>query len=219
MARSAFGLVWIGLLLYAFLLAPPPSPETWHLLLRLSTGQWAALDPWVVTLFNLMGVWPLIYCCLLFADGCGQRLPAWPFATLSFLVGAFGLLPYLALRGPNPRWEGRMDRTLALFDSRWMGLGLSALTLLLFAYGLRQGDGGAFLHQWRSDRFIHVMGLDFCLLCLLFPCLLGDDMARRGLQQPTLFWAISLVPLLGPLVYLSTRPPLATADAAPVPQA
>jgi len=37
---------------------------------------------------------------------------------------------------------------------------------------------------------------------------LGDDMARRGLSDDRIFWAVSLVPLLGPLVYLCLRPPL-----------
>lgn len=213
MVRTLFVLIWLAFSLYAFLLAPPTTPDTSELLLHLSTARWSGINPWVVVLFNLMGVLPLMYCCLLFADGRGQRLPAWPFAALSFVVGAFGLLPYLALREPRPDWDGHRDRILSLFDSRWMGILLSALTLLLLGYGLLQGDGSTFLQQWRTDRFIHVMGLDFCLLCLLFPCLLGDDMARRHLHGPVLFWAISLVPLLGPLVYLSTRPPLQSADA------
>ncbi|MEG4456358.1 hypothetical protein [Microcoleus sp. N9_A1] len=33
-------------------------------------------------------------------------------------------------------------------------------------------------------------------------------MARRGLVDDRIFWAVSLVPLLGPLVYLGLRPPL-----------
>jgi hypothetical protein len=213
LVRTTYLLLWVGFGLYGFLLAPPPAPDTLELVLQLSTAQWSDINPWVVALFNLMGVLPLIYCCLLFADGRGQRFPAWPFVALSFVVGAFGLLPYLALRNPQPTLEGPMDRTLSLFDSRWMGLLLSALTLLLLGYGLLQGDGAAFLRQWRTDRFIHVMSLDFCLLCLLFPCLLGDDMARRNLQERSFLRVIALVPLLGPLVYLSTRPPLRVADA------
>ena len=52
------------------------------------------------------------------------------------------------------------------------------------------------------------MSLDFCLLCLLFPTLLGDDMARRGLTDKRIFWAVSLVPLLGAIAYLALRPPV-----------
>jgi hypothetical protein len=53
------------------------------------------------------------------------------------------------------------------------------------------------------------MSLDFCMLCLLFPALLADDMARRGMQNVAVFWAVTLVPLFGPLAYLCTRKPLA----------
>jgi hypothetical protein len=52
------------------------------------------------------------------------------------------------------------------------------------------------------------MSLDFCLLCLLFPLLLPDDLARRGLNDRRWFWSISLVPLIGPAIYLAMRPPL-----------
>ncbi|WP_442949764.1 hypothetical protein [Nostoc sp.] len=38
--------------------------------------------------------------------------------------------------------------------------------------------------------------------------LLGDDMARRSWKNPQLFWLIALIPLFGPLIYLSVRPPL-----------
>ncbi len=52
------------------------------------------------------------------------------------------------------------------------------------------------------------MTLAFCLFCLLFPTVLGDDMARRGWNNSQVFWAVALVPLIGPLAYLSLRPPL-----------
>jgi hypothetical protein len=80
------------------------------------------------------------------------------------------------------------------------------LTLLFL--GLTQGDWVDFGMQWRSNRFIHVMSLDFCLLSCLFPTLIKDDMARRGWVNDQVFWLVSLVPLLGPLVYLIVRPSL-----------
>ena len=52
------------------------------------------------------------------------------------------------------------------------------------------------------------MTLDFCLLSLLFPALLGDDLRRRGLTLASGLGAIALVPLVGPLVYLCLRPSL-----------
>jgi len=46
------------------------------------------------------------------------------------------------------------------------------------------------------------MSLALCLFYLLFPTVFGDDMARRGFLAIQLFWAIALVPLLGPLLSL-----------------
>lgn len=206
--KLGFGLLWIGLIVYAFFLAPPNQPDTVELIKNLSTGKWEGINPLIISLFNIMGVWPLIYSGLLFIDGREQKIPAWLFATGSFGVGAFALLPYLALRQPNQHFTGSKDILLKLVDSRWFGIALTLGNLALLSFGLLNGDWSDFLHQWQTNRFIHVMSLDFCLLCLLFPALLGDDMARRGLKNPALFWVVALLPLIGSSLYLCVRPPL-----------
>ncbi len=209
MARKlALGLLWVGLIVYAFFLAPPDRPDTWELIQRLSTGQVGGINPAIVALFNIMGLWPMIYGTLLFADGRMQKIPAWPFALASFGVGAFGLIPYLALRQPNDAFAGEKTRLLRFLDSRWLGLALALGAGGLLAYGITTGNWADFGQQWQTDRFIHVMSLDFCLLCLLFPSLLRDDMARRGLQDQRLFWLVALTPLIGSALYLTLRPPL-----------
>jgi hypothetical protein len=206
--KIGFGLLWVGLLVYAFLLAPPNQPDTVELIKNLSTGKWEGINPLIISLFNIMGVWPLIYSGLLFIDGREQKIPAWLFATGSFGVGAFALLPYLALRQPNQQFTGSKDIFLKLMDSRWLGVVLTFGSLALLSFGLLNGDWRDFIQQWQTNRFIHVMSLDFCLLCLLFPALLGDDMARRGLKNPALFWVVALLPLIGSSLYLCVRPPL-----------
>lgn len=217
--KIALGLLWIGFVAYAFLFAPPDRPDTLTLIQNLSTGQWDGINPLVIALFNIMGVLPLLYSCFLYSDGRMQKLSAWPFAAASFAVGAFALLPYLALRQSQPEFTGQKDGWLKLWDSRWMGglVAIGAITLLV--YGLTQGDWSNFIQQWRTSRFIHVMSLDFCLLCLLPATLLGDDMARRGLNDRRLFWTVAIVPLLGALAYVAFRPPLKeTASANPLSQ-
>lgn len=206
--KISFWLLWIGFSTYAFVFAPPDSPETITLITNLSTGKVADINPLIVALFNIMGIWPLIYSCVLFADGRGQKIPAWLFATLSFGVGAFALVPYLALREPNPEFTGNKNIFLKVLDSRFTGILLTLGAAALVGLGLTQGDWSDFLQQWQTSRFIHVMSLDFCMLSLLFPTLLADDMARRGMQNSTAFWAVTLVPLFGPLTYLCTRQPL-----------
>ncbi|MBD2336787.1 DUF2834 domain-containing protein [Calothrix sp. FACHB-156] len=205
--KIGFGLLWLGFIVYAFFLAPPDRPDTFELIKNLSTGQWQGINPLVIALFNIMGIWPVIYSALVLFDGRGQKIRAWLFAIASFAVGAFALLPYLALRQPNPQFQGQKNAVLKLLDSRVTGVGLTIATAILVAYGL-QGNWADFAQQWQTSRFIHVMSLDFVLLCLLFPALLGDDMARRGWKNPALFWLITLIPLFGPLIYLCVRPPL-----------
>lgn len=207
-----FWLLWLTFGIYAFNFAPPEQPDTLDLIINLSTGKWDGINPVIISLFNLMGIFPLIYACILFIDGRGQRVWAWLFSTLSFAVGAFALIPYLALRNDNPEFSGKKGWFIKILDSNWLAVFLTLGATTLVGFALFQGDWGDFVYQWQNSRFIHVMSLDFCLLCLLFPTLLKDDMARRNLDNPLVFWAVTLVPLFGALFYLALRPQLPETD-------
>ncbi len=206
--KVAFGLIWISFVTYALIFAPPNQPDTFELIKNMSTGEFAGINPLIIALFNLMGILPIIYGCMLFIDGRGQKIPAWLFVGASFALGAFALLPYLALRQNNSSFEGKKDWFLQLQDSRWLGCLLTVAAIGLIVYGSLKGDWADFAQQWQTSRFIHVMSLDFCLLCVLFPTLLGDDLARRGVENPLFFRVVSLFPLVGALLYLCLRPPL-----------
>jgi hypothetical protein len=205
--KIGFGLIWLGFITYAFLFAPPNDPNTSELIKNMLVFQWEGINPLVIALFNLLGVWALIYTAVILIDGRGQKVRAWPFAIASVGVGAFAILPYLALRDPNPQFEGKKSLLIKILDSRLTGVVAAISAGALIVYGL-QGDWAKFVQQWHSSRFIHVMSLDFCMLGLIFPSLLGDDMARRDWKNPQLFWLFALIPFFGPLVYLSVRPPL-----------
>lgn len=208
MIRSLFfWSLWLGFILYAFLLAPPDDPQTLPLIQDLATGNWDGINPLVVALFNVLGLLPVAYASFLLPDGHGQRIRAFPFALAAFAVGAFALLPYLALRQPNPTAPNPKSTLLKLLDTRWTGALVSLGIVTLLLYGTTQGNWSDFWQQWQTSRFVHVMSLDFVLTCLLVPALLGDDLVRRGIQNRRLFWAIALLPLLGLLVYLPLRPP------------
>jgi hypothetical protein len=206
--KIALGLLWIGFISYAFLFAPPEQPDTAILIQNLINGKLDGINPAIIALFNLMGIWPAIYSSILFIDGRMQKIWAWPFALGSFALGAFALLPYLALRSPNPQFTGKKTLLIKLVDSRLVGIAIAFAAFSLGIYGLRFGDWSNFLQQWQTSRFIHVMGIDFCLLGLLFSTVLGDDMARRGLKNPLIFWAVTLTPLFGAATYLALRPRL-----------
>ncbi len=91
-----------------------------------------------------------------------------------------------------------------------MGISLSVITIGLLSNAAVIGDWQDFLHQWYTVPFVHLITLDFCFMCVLFPLstLFRDDMARRGLRDPRIFWTVALVPLFGPLAYLCLRPSL-----------
>jgi hypothetical protein len=215
MARLIFVVLWLGFVGYAFLLAPPDQPDTADLILRLSTGAWDGLNPALIALFNAMGIWPMVYAAVALVDGRGQRLWAWPFVAASFAVGAFALLPYLALRAPVP-WVGPADRPWRIVASRIFGAGLAIAAGVLLGWGMVAGDWPAFWQQWQTSRFVHVMTLDFCALWLLFPVLLVDDLPRRNLgDQRWILPAVLALPLVGAALYLALRPPLAATSPAP----
>lgn len=218
MARKiGFMLLWLGFISYAFFFAPPDDPNTATLVSNLINMKLDAINPLVIALFNIMGIFPLLYGCLMFTDGRGQKLPAWLFVIASLGLGAFAILPYLAWRSPNPYFSGKKDWGLAIWESKITGIVLLAGAIALLIYGLTQGNWPDFIQQWQTSRFINVMSLDFCMFWLVFPALLGDDMARRGLHNPQIFWAVSLIPLIGSLVYVCLRPSLPTPETIPHP--
>lgn len=206
--KIAFWLLWLGFIIYIIFLAPPVQADTLKLLQNLFTGQWQLINPVVLSIFNLVGIGLLMHSCLLFFDGRMQKIPAWPFVLASVGTGVLGLLPYLALREPNQDFSGSKDAWLKLLDSRWTGVILSLSAIAIIAYGLIFGDWGNFVEQYQTSKFVNAMSLAVCLLVVLFPALLEDDMARRGLNNSSVFAAVTLLPLIGSLLYLCLRPPL-----------
>ena len=121
-------------------------------------------------------------------------------------MGAFALLPYLALRQSNPNFEGEKNMVVKILDSRILGILLSIGVIFLIVSAIVNGNFNDFIEQWQNSRFINVMSLDFCSLCLVFPTVIGDDLAKRGIENKTIFWAIALIPLFGTLFYFCLRP-------------
>lgn len=212
--KIALWLIWAGFIAYVVFLAPPLHlGETLTLLRNILTFQWADINPIILSLFALIGVCIFIYSSVLFFDGRMQKIPFYPFALASLGSGVIGLIPYLALREANQEFTGEKDAFLKVLDSRSTAIFMTLFTLGLLGYGILAGDWQDFIGQFQGDRFINGMSLAFCLFCLLFPSVLGDDLARRGyLSNSQLFWLIAIVPLLGPLAYLCWRPALQTSS-------
>lgn len=207
-SKIFLSLLWIGFVVYGFLLAPPEQPDTIELIVNLSIGNWDNINPLIIAVFNSIGIVTLIYACLLLIDGREQKILAWPFAIASLGLGAFVVIPYLILREPNPKFSGDKNFLIKVSDSRLFHIILTVTILTFLIWGVISGNWGDFIDEWETRRFINVMSLDFCCLSLLFPIIIRDDMLRRNLKNEGLFWTVSLIPLLGTLVYLCFRPSL-----------
>ena len=130
--KSVLWSVWVGFIAYVLLLAPPLHlPETIALLINILTFQWGEVNAIILSIFALVGVWLLIYSCLLFIDGRMQKIPFWVFALASVGSGVIGLIPYLALREPNQEFTGKKDKFLNLLDSRSTGIILTVFTIFV----------------------------------------------------------------------------------------
>ena len=212
MARSlALWFIWLSFIINVLFFAPPLQPDTLQPLQSLLAGQVPSINPVIVSLFSLVGIWLLIYSCLIFADGRMQSLPAWMFMLAAIASGVVALIPYLAMRQPNQSFSGEKDPWIAVLDSQMTGVILTISTIILVLYAVLWGDWAAFAQEFMTNRFIYGMTIAFCLFCVLFPypTLLQDDMARRGLEPNSqLFRVVAWVPLFGPLAYLWLRPSL-----------
>jgi hypothetical protein len=209
--KILFFTVWLLFLGYAVFLAPPSTPDTPELLTNLILAQTEGLNPILVALFNIMGLLPIWYWFLLVPDSRIQKIPVWPFALGMMAAGGFALLPYLASRTSSaqaPAAQASLSWIQRIFDNRWIALIVVLGVFGLGFYGLRQGDWASYITQFRSNQFVHVMSLDFLLLCTCLPILIQQDLRHRKLTERDLLWKLALIPLLGPALYIILRPPL-----------
>lgn len=210
--------IWVGFTMYTVWLAPIDQPYTWFVGQNLLTLQWQKLNAFIPSLFWLMGIWSMIYGCLMFADGRMQNFRAWTYFIGSMFTGVITILPYLICRQSNQEFWGNKDKWLEFFDKRSTGVMLLVCTIIILTYALIAGDWNDYVQQFQTQQFVRLISLDFCLMGLIFPLnlLFEDDMARRGLKDSRIFWTVALLPLFGPLIYLCLRPPLAPLNNQPV---
>jgi len=202
--------LWLLLVGYTSFFAPTGAPSaTVTLIVDAILLRTDRVDAGVIAVFNLLGIWPLLYAALLLAEGSGRTLKAWPFVLGSCFLGAFALLPYLALREDDGRFLGTHSGLVRFFEMRLVGIILFSITLTLVIFGLSRGEQSGYLTLFSVEPFVHIMSLDFLVLCSVFPSVLAADMERRGMTDARLFWLITAVPLLGPAFYIAFRPALA----------
>jgi hypothetical protein len=165
---ALFGGAWIAFVAYALLAAPADDPALTRALVHGSlTGDFGGVDPAIAAVFSALGVVPLLAIALLARRASRQRVPLWPFGIAMFALGAFALLPWLAIRGDArsaPPPAGFLRRALA---SRPVGWLIVAALVGLGAWALHAGSSAAYAHAFRSTAMVHLMSIDAGVCTLL----------------------------------------------------
>ncbi|XP_057792911.1 LOW QUALITY PROTEIN: uncharacterized protein LOC131009530 [Salvia miltiorrhiza] len=218
---------WAGLMYYISFLAPNQTPVTDEYfvkkLLNLKGDDGYEMNQVLVALWYIMGLWPLVYSMLLLptARSSKSKIPVWPFVALSFFGGAYFLIPYFVLWRPPapPVAEPELRRWPLNFLESKLTAGVTlAAGVAITAYAFSSGGDvwREFYQYFQGSKFIHVMSIDFALLSTFAPFWVYNDVtARKRDGRGSWLLPLSLVPFLGPSLYLLLRPPLeATSDEA-----
>ncbi|XP_027343264.1 uncharacterized protein LOC113855831 [Abrus precatorius] len=215
-------LLWGALMYYVFLLAPnqTPSRDVYFIqkLLNLKGDDGFRMNEVLVSLWYIMGLWPLAYSMLLLPTGRSSKnnIPVWPFLVLSSIGGAYALLPYFVLwRPPAPPVEETELKTwpLNFMESKVTAIISLAAGIAIITYaGLAGQDVWKEFYQYfRESKFIHIMSIDFIIFSTFAPFWIYNDMtARKWFDKGSWLLPISLIPFLGPGLYLFLRPSLST---------
>ncbi|KAK7393767.1 hypothetical protein VNO78_22331 [Psophocarpus tetragonolobus] len=215
-------LLWAALMYYVLFLTPnqTPSRDTYFLqkLLNLKGDDGFRMNEVLVSLWYLMGLWPLVYSMLLLPTGrsSNNNIPVWPFLILSCFSGAYVLLPYFVLwKPPAPPVEETQLKTwpLNFLESKVTAtISLVAGVAIITYAGLAGQDVWKEFYQYfRESKFIHIMSIDFIILSTFAPFWVYNDMTtRKWFDQGFWLLPVSLIPFLGPGLYLLLRPSAST---------
>lgn len=192
-----FFIIWLLLVGYAVFLAP--GGETDPVLSNIFSGNFGAIDPLVFAVFNSLGLFPMVFLTLLLLND-RQKWPAWPFALLSFVVGAFSLLLYFAFgdrkadRGlRTPQWLVRFLGSrfwLILLMLSWTVNGLTLLQGFSFV---------AYQEAFFASSLVSVMTVDWFVLWGLSVYAVYRFYPQAKLK------ALAWVPIVGPVLVLFTN--------------
>lgn len=188
-----FLIIWLLLIGYAVFLTPSgasPSP------VALLTGDWDGIDALVIVVFNTLGIFPMVFLTLLLLND-KQKWPAWPFAILSFVVGAFSLLPYFAF-GDRPanrslRTPGWLYR---IISSRAWLLVILILWVANFAILLRGFSLQAYAEAFQTSGLVATMSVDWLVLWGL------SIYAVYRFHPEAKSKALAWIPVAGPILVL-----------------
>ncbi len=212
MTSGAWGwlVLFFGFVGYAVRVAPPADPALTRALIHGTlTGDFGSIDPSIAAVFSALGVVPLLAATFTLRDGARRKVPAWPFALAMFAVGAFALLPWLAVRGAfGPRAEPRPPSLARRFLAHpIVAWGIVVCLVGLTVWGIAAGSPEAYVRAFRTTAMVHVMTIDFVVCTLLLTMLMEEERARST-RESQIARVVRVVPLFGTALWnaLTRRP-------------
>lgn len=202
--RLIHAALWLALVGYALLLAPPSAADALDRALAMLLFDTDRADPIAIAVFNLLGVLPAAFMALILFDR-GRPSP-WPFALGAFVLGGFVLLPYLALRDTAAPLDDAPAPFVRIIGSRVAGIVFLTLAAVLVGYAVIAGSPAAFADQFQSSKLIGVMTVDLVVMTVALHLVAAADRRRRGFRPAGPAGPAVRIPLLGPLLYLALRP-------------
>jgi len=154
-------------------------------------------DASALSLFTMLGIYPALF-FLLLLDERRFLKPSPIFASIgSFVLGAFVLMPYLALAIPKRSFMPFKRRPFIPYVCALLAV-LSALVLWL---ALARSDWAIFLTYFQTNQFVRTMTVDF----LMFYILQIFMFARIRKRNERGFDPRDFIPVFGLLGYLFRR--------------
>jgi hypothetical protein len=204
MLRTAIYLgAFVALNGHSLLTMPDWQPDTWQRLAAMAMRDFSAVEPAAYTVFVLFGMWSLLLAALILIDGEGRRLPAWPFALSTMVLGPSMVFLYQAFR-PAQAEATRIRTPLEkIARSPLLGIVIAAISFGALWEG-RAGDLAGLWAQFHTDYLTHAMLVDEALFLVLVPILVEQDRPRSGRGRAWV-WVCGALPIFGACAYLATR--------------
>ncbi|WP_396129731.1 hypothetical protein [Exiguobacterium mexicanum] len=194
MTRKFLLIPWAAAIAIALL--GPNEPFSSGFLLDFITYNTDAYEGYSLSLFSILGVYPLALFPLLWSEVNQLRPnPLLPAAT-GFVVGGFIIAPYLAFARQSP-----YPTPIKPLPTRLLGVLLLVITIGLFIAASTTGNVAEYWSYVEQNQFVRTMTVDFFLLAFIQITLMNRDAKRYKMSLSPLPY----IPLFGLLFWLIIR--------------
>ncbi|WP_214740517.1 MULTISPECIES: hypothetical protein [unclassified Exiguobacterium] len=174
----------------------PNVPFDGRFLLDFITYNTDAYEGYSLSLFSILGVYPLALFPLLWSEVNQLKPNPLIAAVSSFFVGGFLLAPYLAFARQSP-----YPTPVKPLPTRILGVVLLLVTIGLFIAAANTGNVAEYWSYVENNQFVRTMTVDFFLLAFIQITLMNRDAKRYKMG----LWPLPYIPLFGLIFWLMIR--------------